>query len=122
MNYEENKHFLFDFAGKMDLEAKNTLEWYKGRSVFITGATGFMGKVLIEKLLYSYADMKNIYILIRSKRGRSIEQRIEDMWKLPVKKIKQTLHVLRLFLVILNILRTNFKEFCSTQMRHVECN
>lgn len=68
----------------MDLEAKNTTEWYKGRSVFITGATGFMGKVLMEKLLYSYADIKNIYILIRSKRGRTPEQRIEDMWKLPV--------------------------------------
>lgn len=69
----------------MDLEAKNTLEWYRGRSVFITGATGFMGKVLIEKLLYSYTDIKNIYILIRSKRGRTPDQRIEDMWKLPVK-------------------------------------
>lgn len=69
----------------MDLEAKNTTEWYKGRSVFITGATGFMGKVLLEKLLYSYPAIKTIYILIRSKRGRTPEQRIEDMWKLPVK-------------------------------------
>lgn len=76
----------------MDLEAKNTSEWYRGRSVFITGATGFMGKVLMEKLLYSYADMKNIYILIRSKRGRTVEQRIEDMWKLPVKEVVITFY------------------------------
>lgn len=90
MHAKANKMELYNcfyFTGKMDLEAKNTLEWYKGRSVFITGATGFMGKVLIEKLLYSYPDIKNIYILIRSKRGRSTEERIEDMWKLPVKNI-----------------------------------
>ncbi|KAF5278131.1 hypothetical protein FQR65_LT03647 [Abscondita terminalis] len=59
-------------------------EWYKDQSVFITGASGFMGKVLLEKLLFQCNGIKSIYILIRSKRGRSHEQRIEDMWKLPM--------------------------------------
>ncbi|KAF2896919.1 hypothetical protein ILUMI_09255 [Ignelater luminosus] len=58
-------------------------EWYKGRSIFITGATGFMGKVLLEKLLYQ-SEVERVYILIRSKRGRFPHQRIEDMWKLPM--------------------------------------
>ncbi|XP_018335470.1 putative fatty acyl-CoA reductase CG5065 isoform X2 [Agrilus planipennis] len=58
--------------------------WYKGKSVFITGATGFMGKVLIEKLLYQCPEIKEIYIFLRSKRGRSPEQRIADMFKLPM--------------------------------------
>lgn len=82
--YGTVNYCITHFTGTMDLEAKNTTEWYKGRSVFITGATGFMGKVLMEKLLYSYPDIKTIYILIRSKRGRTAEQRIDDMWKLPV--------------------------------------
>lgn len=58
--------------------------WYAGRSVFVTGASGFMGKVLLEKLLYGCPDIKTVYILLRAKRGRTAEQRIEDMWKLPV--------------------------------------
>ncbi|XP_059056959.1 putative fatty acyl-CoA reductase CG5065 [Achroia grisella] len=59
-------------------------EWYRGRKVLITGASGLMGKVLIEKLLYSVPDIGCIYGLIRSKRGKSPESRIEDMWKLPL--------------------------------------
>ncbi|XP_075969740.1 putative fatty acyl-CoA reductase CG5065 [Anticarsia gemmatalis] len=59
-------------------------EWYKGRKVFVTGALGLMGKVLIEKLLYSVPDIGCVYALVRSKRGKTPETRIEDMWKLPL--------------------------------------
>lgn len=58
--------------------------WFKDKSVFITGASGFMGKVLVEKLLYQCPGIKNVYVLLRSKRGRTPDQRIQDMWKLPV--------------------------------------
>lgn len=43
-----------------------------------------MGKVLVEKLLYVCNEIGNLYILMRPKRGRTPEQRIEDIWKLPV--------------------------------------
>lgn len=42
-----------------------------------------MGKVLVEKLLYACRDIGNLYILMRPKRGKTVEQRIEEMWKLP---------------------------------------
>lgn len=58
--------------------------FYKGKTIFITGGTGLMGKVLIEKLLYSCSELNKIYILIRSKRGRSPDIRIDDMFKLPM--------------------------------------
>ncbi|CAB3224700.1 unnamed protein product [Arctia plantaginis] len=65
-------------------------EWYKGRKVFVTGALGLMGKVLIEKLLYSVPDVDCVYALVRSKRGKNPETRIEDMWKLPLfKRIRE---------------------------------
>ncbi|KAJ8298923.1 hypothetical protein KUTeg_022983 [Tegillarca granosa] len=54
-------------------------EFYNGRSVLITGATGFMGKALVEKLLRSCPDLKTCYILIRPKKGKDIEQRLEEL-------------------------------------------
>ncbi|KAL1502734.1 hypothetical protein ABEB36_007836 [Hypothenemus hampei] len=58
--------------------------WYAGQKIFITGATGFMGKVLIEKLLRSCPDISTIYIIIRSKKGRNAYQRLEDFLNCPV--------------------------------------
>jgi hypothetical protein len=58
--------------------------FFRGRSIFVTGASGFMGKVLLEKLLYSCTDLRAIYILVRSKRGKTPEQRVEEMFKIPV--------------------------------------
>ncbi|MGH0170290.1 UNVERIFIED_CONTAM: hypothetical protein FKN15_059009 [Acipenser sinensis] len=55
--------------------------YYAGKDILITGATGFMGKVLVEKLFRSCPDVKNIYILVRPKAGQSTQERIEDMMK-----------------------------------------
>lgn len=52
-------------------------EWYAGRSVLVTGATGFMGKVLVEKLLRSCPKLRKIYILIRTKKGIAPDQRLQ---------------------------------------------
>lgn len=59
--------------------------WYTDKSIFITGGSGFMGKVLLEKLLYSCGGLKNIYILMREKRGKTPQQRIKDMFNIPVR-------------------------------------
>lgn len=59
-------------------------EFYRGQTVFITGGSGFMGKVLIEKLLYACPDLVEVFVLLRPKRGKSIEARLDDMFKLPV--------------------------------------
>ena len=58
--------------------------FYKGKTIFITGGSGLMGKVLIEKLLYTCEDLNKIYILLRPKRGQSPEIRVNEMFKLPV--------------------------------------
>ncbi|XP_046743275.1 putative fatty acyl-CoA reductase CG5065 [Diprion similis] len=53
--------------------------WYRGRTVFITGATGFMGKVLLEKLLRSCPEIGPIYILVREKKDVLSHERVENM-------------------------------------------
>lgn len=80
-------------------------EFYSGRSIFITGGTGkirfflkhqrafvitnfyttgFMGKVLVEKLLRSCPGIKNIYLLIRPKRGQEINLRLSEILNGPL--------------------------------------
>lgn len=59
-------------------------EFFKGKSIFITGGSGFMGKVLLEKLLYSCSDVKEIFLLMRPKRGKSGEQRVAEFANVPV--------------------------------------
>ncbi|KAK6482740.1 fatty acyl-CoA reductase 1 [Huso huso] len=74
-----------DKAGNRMAERQNTVVsiagYYAGKDILITGATGFMGKVLVEKLFRSCPDVKNIYILVRPKAGQSTQERIEDMMK-----------------------------------------
>ncbi|XP_041970503.1 putative fatty acyl-CoA reductase CG5065 [Aricia agestis] len=58
-------------------------EYYKGKTIFITGGSGFMGKILIEKLLYSCPELDRIYLLLRNKRGMRPEDRLADIYKSP---------------------------------------
>ena len=46
-------------------------KFYTGKTVLLTGATGFMGKCAMEKLLRGCPDLKRIYIIVRDKRGVS---------------------------------------------------
>lgn len=55
-------------------------EFYDGKNIFITGATGFLGSCLIEKLLRTTA-IKNIYVLMRPKKGKQINERLEELTK-----------------------------------------
>ncbi|XP_037701158.1 fatty acyl-CoA reductase 2 isoform X2 [Choloepus didactylus] len=50
--------------------------FYGGKSILITGATGFMGKVLMEKLFRTSPNLKVIYILVRSKANQTPQQRV----------------------------------------------
>ncbi len=66
-------------------------EYYAGKSVLITGATGFMGKVLVEKLLRSCPEVKALYLLVRPKAGQSMQQRVSDMMTCKVRAKNLTL-------------------------------
>uniref|UniRef100_A0A8C6QX96 Fatty acyl-CoA reductase n=2 Tax=Nannospalax galili TaxID=1026970 RepID=A0A8C6QX96_NANGA len=50
--------------------------FYSNKSILITGATGFLGKVLMEKLFRTSPQLKVIYILIRPKAGQTLQERV----------------------------------------------
>jgi fatty acyl-CoA reductase len=58
-------------------------EFYDDKSVFITGGLGFVGKVLVEKLLRSCPGIENIYLLCRSKKGKNVNERLEEITSSP---------------------------------------
>lgn len=56
-------------------------QFFDDEEIFITGGTGYVGKVLIEKLLRSCKGIKKIYILARLREGESEQDRILKMTK-----------------------------------------
>lgn len=54
------------------------VEFFEGKVIFLTGATGFLGKVLVYKLLTACQGIETIYILIRGKRGKDVHSRFEE--------------------------------------------
>ncbi|KAL2741590.1 fatty acyl-CoA reductase wat-like isoform X2 [Vespula squamosa] len=53
-------------------------KFYDGQNIFITGGTGFMGKLLIEKLLRGCPGISCIYVLIRKKKEKNVLQRTKE--------------------------------------------
>lgn len=47
---------------------------FAGKTVLVTGATGFVGRALVERILHN-TDVKKVYILIKSKRGKGTQER-----------------------------------------------
>lgn len=58
-------------------------EFFRNKTVLITGATGFLGKPVVAKILTDLPDIKRIYLLIRNRtepngKVRSAVDRLED--------------------------------------------
>lgn len=53
-------------------------DFYKGKTILLSGTTGFVGKVILEKILRSLTDIKRIYVMVRPKKTATIGQRLES--------------------------------------------
>jgi alcohol-forming fatty acyl-CoA reductase len=53
------------------------VEAYRGKSILLTGGTGFLGTALVEKILRSLPDLGRLYLLIRASREKSAALRFE---------------------------------------------
>ncbi|XP_025263366.1 fatty acyl-CoA reductase 1-like [Camponotus floridanus] len=91
--------------------AKSIPSFYAGQSIFLTGATGLIGKVYIEKILRSCPDVREIFILMRPKKGININERLEKMLSVPLfdkLREKQSLNFKKLIPVFGDISQENF--------------
>lgn len=66
----------------------NIKNWIKNKNILVTGATGFVGKVLIEKLLRDCSDLERIFVVVRGKKGIDFNKRFEEFKKNIVRCLK----------------------------------
>ncbi|KAK3914572.1 Putative fatty acyl-CoA reductase [Frankliniella fusca] len=59
-------------------ESGGVAAFYRGRSVLVTGASGFMGKVLVEKLLRSCPEVREVLVLLRPKTVRGVQLAVDE--------------------------------------------
>ncbi|XP_031281191.1 probable fatty acyl-CoA reductase 4 [Pistacia vera] len=81
------------------MEFVNPLQFFKDKTILVIGATGFLGKVFVEKILKIQPNVKKLYLLVRAADAKSAMNRILD----EVEK--------DLFNVLRDKLSANFKSF-----------
>ena len=84
----------------LEIEGESEIQkFYSNKCIFLTGSTGFMGKILTEKLLRSCPDLKKIYLLIRQKKGVSVTEKSKRYFEHIVSEIKSNFKKFRTFKV-----------------------
>ena len=46
--------------------------FFKDKTILLTGTTGFVGKVVLEKFMRSLPEFRRIYVMVRPKKSISI--------------------------------------------------
>lgn len=60
------------------------VDFYNGSKILITGGTGFMGRILIDKLLRVCKGLEQIYLIIRIKKGKDAATRLKELFEDPI--------------------------------------
>ncbi|ENN74979.1 hypothetical protein YQE_08436, partial [Dendroctonus ponderosae] len=70
-----------DVTNEADPELTAVQTFFDQTNVLITGATGFLGKVLVAKLLRACPTIGTLYLLVRPKKGKNPDERLDEMFQ-----------------------------------------
>ena len=76
--YIDDISYQCDDSAILNSEKSKIAEWFAHTNVLVTGGTGFLGKLIVEKLLRSCPDITTIYMIVRPKKGKNSEQRFKE--------------------------------------------
>ena len=83
MKFEKVKTCTMDKTNteihKESSQTNSIEEFYADSVILLTGATGFVGKGLLEKLIRVCPGIAAIFILLRPKRSQTIEERFKKL-------------------------------------------
>jgi NAD dependent epimerase/dehydratase family enzyme len=98
------------------------IQFFEGQNIFVTGATGFMGKVLLEKLLRACPDLGNIFVLIRPNKGKDPSERVQNMISLPVINNGKCISQGAIMLCCGNFMRSSIASYQKESNEHYTYN
>uniref|UniRef100_A0A0A9XQ07 Fatty acyl-CoA reductase n=2 Tax=Lygus hesperus TaxID=30085 RepID=A0A0A9XQ07_LYGHE len=67
----------------VDVGGSEIVKFYRGKTIFITGGTGFIGRVLVEHLMRK-CGVHKIYVLVRAKKGVEPKDRKHSLFNVPL--------------------------------------
>lgn len=74
--FDSTKKLIIDDE---ELTAKlRVMDFYNNKTIFITGCSGFIGKILLEKLI-RMGNAKKIYVLFRPKLDKKAHERLTEL-------------------------------------------
>lgn len=60
-------------------QAQKLEKFYTNKTVLMTGVTGFIGKVCLVKLMHSLKSCRQVYVMLRPKKGMTPQQRFNKL-------------------------------------------
>ncbi|KZV48119.1 fatty acyl-CoA reductase 3 [Dorcoceras hygrometricum] len=60
------------------MDESEIFKHFEGKTILITGATGFLAKIFLEKTLRVQPNVKKLFLLIRPTTERSVERRLHE--------------------------------------------
>lgn len=61
------------------MSCQTVKQFYNNKNIFLTGGSGFVGVSYIEKVLRSMPEVGSIFVLLRSRKGQDILERLKTI-------------------------------------------